>query len=482
MNLIEPIHEHARARPDALAIITPQHNISWSELDSLIWATARKISTSGLKAGDRVGVAMVSPIIHLLAALALARLGISHIAIPLSESSYYIDNVRVQLKLSKIICDSLDMSAKIFDSVLIDSVRNQNISSEEKISLSSVNSSVPWVIFQSSGTTGTPKFAILSHEDAIQINERSRGFGLEKTDIFWAASGLNFISSKRRIFEALTKGAALILTNPGPISETTINLLKKFNVSSGSGTPSHLLQIINIGKQIPSLRAFEVSYATVSEGLRQRFKSIINKNLYVVYGANEAGLLCVADPFIQEKIKNTVGLPVDSIQLEIVDELGVSLPRGRCGEVRVRGSGVITMYLDNPEATEKSFKDGWFYPGDLGYLTEEGALVLQGRKDDMMIFDGMNIYPAEIENVLSSHPAINDVAAFALKHERFQDVPVAAVTLKESVDEKDLIEFCKTLLGVKHPKRVFILKQFPRNQIGKILKRELPSLVAKMNS
>ena len=96
-----------------------------------------------------------------------------------------------------------------------------------------------------------------------------------------------------------------------------------------------------------------------------------------------------------------------------------------------------------------------------------------------MIFDGMNIYPAEIENVLSSHPAVDEVAAFSVKHERFQDVPVAAVTLKATVAEKDLVEFCKTPLGVKHPKRVFILKDFPRNQMGKILRRELLSMVSK---
>ena len=149
------------------------------------------------------------------------------------------------------------------------------------------------------------------------------------------------------------------------------------------------------------------------------------------------------------------------------------------GEVRVKGPGVVNAYVNNTEATSRSFKNGWFYPGDLGYLTQEGALILQGRKDDMLIFDGINIYPAEIENVLSSHPAVGEVAAFSINHEQFQDVPVAAVTLKEIVSEEELIRFCREPLGIKSPKRIFVVKDFPRNQMGKILKRELPAMVTR---
>jgi acyl-CoA synthetase (AMP-forming)/AMP-acid ligase II len=212
------------------------------------------------------------------------------------------------------------------------------------------------------------------------------------------------------------------------------------------------------------------------------FKSKINRNLYIVYGTNEGEALALASPSLQEQIPNTVGIAARSIDIEIVDEHAKRKPALDTGEVRVRGPGVITTYLNNAEATAKSFKDGWFYPGDLGYLTEEGALVLQGRKDDMMIFDGINIYAAEIETVLSAHPAVNDVASFAIKHERYQDVPVAAVTLKELVSEKELIDFCRIPLGIKHPKRIFILKEFPRNQMGKVLKHELSLVVMKIIS
>ena len=172
----------------------------------------------------------------------------------------------------------------------------------------------------------------------------------------------------------------------------------------------------------------------------------------------------------------------DGLTLEVVDEHGTQRPALVSGEIRVSGPGVITSYIDNPEASAKSFRNGWFYPGDLGFMTAEGALVLQGRKDDMMIFDGINIYPAEIEGVLAAHPSVRETAAFSLRHERFQDVPVAAVTLTSEASEKALIEHCRNLLGIKHPKRVFVLEEFPRNPMGKILRRELAQHVRQLQS
>lgn len=200
--------------------------------------------------------------------------------------------------------------------------------------------------------------------------------------------------------------------------------------------------------------------------------------MHIVYATNEADTITLADPALQAQVPNTVGRPVAPLEVQVVDGEGRVLPAEQTGEVRVRGPGVASAYLDNPQATARSFRDGWFHPGDLAYLTQEGALVLLGRKDDMMIFDGMNIYPAEIENALLSHPAVREAAAFPARHERFQDVPMAAVTLSGSVSERALIEHCRNLIGIRHPRRVRIVQEFPRNAMGKILKRELVALAA----
>lgn len=483
MNLIEPIHKHAITRPDDPAIITPQRNISWSELDSLIWSTARKLSEFGLTAGHRVGITMAHPVIHLVTALALARMGVAHIAIAASESDQVKNELSTKLELKVVVSDIQKIVTATSNALLLNKLTIVNINARQKESLSSTDGNLTWLILQSSGTTGMTKFAELSHDSANDRFVRFLPlFECNYDDIFWAASRPEFVVAKQRLTFSLLAGAAVCLPAVGAISADLINFLNHQNISLACGTPSHLHQLIAVGIPIPSLRVFEARSAFINEKSRRDFKSIICRNLHIVYGTNEGEALTHATPTLQQQVPNTVGVATASIDIEIVDEQDKLKPTLATGEVRVRGPGVVTKYLNNPEASAKSFKDGWFYPGDLGYLTEAGVLVLQGRKDDMMIFDGMNIYPAEIENVLSLHPAVNDIAAFAIKHEKFQDVPVAAVTLNEPVSENELIDFCKTPLGIKHPKRVFIIKEFPRNAMGKILKRELSSVVKKMIS
>jgi cyanophycin synthetase len=481
MNLIEPIHKHAIKRPDAPAIITQERNISWSELDSLIWSTAQKLSEFGLTSGHRVGITMANPVIHLVTALALTRMGAAHIAISSSESDQVRNELATKLELKAIVSDLEKIVIAKSNIFLLNKLTFVNISIGQKESLRATDGNLAWLILQSSGTTGKSKFSELSHNSARdQFVRYLPLFECNYDDIFWAASRPDFVGAKKRLTSSLLTGAAICLPSFGAISNDVINFLNHQKVSLAHGTPSHLHQLIAVGKPIPSLRVFEATTAFINEKLRMDFKSKINHNLYITYGANEGGNFALANPILQERIPNTVGVAAGSIDIEIVDEHAKRKRAFDTGEVRVRGSGVITTYLNNAEATAKSFKDGWFYLGDLGYLTEEGALVLQGRKDDMMIFDGMNIYPAEIENVLSAHPAVHDVASFAIKHGQFQDVPVAAVTLKELISEKELIDFCRIPLGVKYPKRIFILKEFPRNQVGKILKRELALIVTKI--
>jgi cyanophycin synthetase len=480
MNLIEPIHQHAHSRPNEPAVITPREKISWSRLDRMIWSMALRLSENGLTGGDRVGIAMANPVIHLITSLALARIGVAHIAIPLSESDIVRNGVVEKLALKRILTDTPKMASIYPNGMLLNQLAVKEVSEEQKQKLESTNGQLVWLILQTSGTTGNPKFAELTHATAHERVMRFLPlFNSEEGDIFWAASRPDFAVAKQRLTFSLIAGAAICLPAVNKILPELLDFLNQQRITLACGTPSHLHQLIGVGKPIPSLRAFEARSAFINEKLRRDFKSKINDNLYVVYGTNEGDALSLADPVLQASVPNTVGVATHSMVIEVVDRCDVPLPSLITGEIRIRGPGLVTSYLNDSEASEKAFKNGWFYPGDLGYFTKEGSLVLQGRKDDMMIFDGMNIYPAEIENVLSSHPAVDEVAAFSVKHERFQDVPVAAVTLKATVAEKDLVEFCKTPLGVKHPKRVFILKDFPRNQMGKILRRELLSMVSK---
>jgi acyl-coenzyme A synthetase/AMP-(fatty) acid ligase len=483
MNLIDPIHQHAASMPDRPAIITSRGHLSWAAIDRLIWSIALDLHRRGLSAGDRVGITMVHPVRHLLTALALARIGVAHLAIPAFNSQTTRNELTASLSLKSLISDLDTVVAETPGAILLEKHSTIEVRAEEKAAIAAAEADLPWLILQSSGTTGKPKFAELTHASAIERHRRFQTlFNCTDTDIFWAASAPDFVVAKQRLTFNLLSGAAVCLPRRNVISPELLHFLNQHRITIACGTPSHLHQLIDLGEPMPYLRAFEARSAFISEKLRRTFRKVVTDNLYIVYGTNEGETLALADPALQSLVPDTVGMTSDGLTLEVVDEHGTQRPALVSGEIRVRGPGVITSYIDNPEASAKSFRNGWFYPGDLGFMTAEGALVLQGRKDDMMIFDGINIYPAEIEGVLAAHPSVREAAAFSLRHERFQDVPVAAVTLTSEASEKALIEHCRNLLGIKHPKRVFVLEEFPRNPMGKILRRELAQHVRQLQS
>lgn len=478
MNLIDHIEPHFAKRPNHVAIITSDKKWTWQELGVLIESTAWYFYESGLRPGQRVAVSMAHPLLHLVSSLALARMGVGHIAIGLSESDLVREKIIEDLSLSRVLTDSTQVMTSHPLALSFQRIGRRNLSEGERQLLRVQDGGLEWLILQSSGTTGAPKFASLTHRAAIDRFERFLPlFDSGPGDIFWAASRPDFVVAKQRLTFNLLAGASVCLPASNQISPQLTAWLNDVGVTLACGTPSHLHQLIACRMPIPSLRVFEARSAFIDEKLRHQFKAEVSQHLYVVYGTNEGEALAMAGPDLQASVPNTVGAATRDIELEIVNDQLQPVPAMTIGEVRVRGRGVVGGYLNNPSASERSFKSGWFYPGDLAHLTPEGALVLQGRKDDMMIFDGMNIYPAEIENVLSSHPAVKEVAAFAMRHERLQDVPVAAVTLSQLVSEQDLMAYARPSLGLKCPRHILILKEFPRNAMGKILKRELSAAV-----
>ena len=197
----------------------------------------------------------------------------------------------------------------------------------------------------------------------------------------------------------------------------------------------------------------------------------------VRYGATECGTIAFASPGQHDEYE-AVGFPVAGLELEIVDALGVAVGPEEAGEIRVRVDGMASGYVDNPEETQLRFRDGWFYPGDVGMLLDDGRLVVHGRADDMMILNGINVFPAEIERVLERHPAVLTSAALPLPSHVHGQIPVAAVELRPGavVSSMELLVYAREQLALRAPRRIIVLKVVPRNEQGKILRRELASM------
>lgn len=475
MNVTKPISLNAQNRPNDLALITENERLDWRSFNAKVNSAVNLLISNGVRPEHRIGIGLSDEYLHLFFSLGLARLGATQIALPPVEPTSTRAAIASKLGLSSVIVENQNDGLSGFGEIKVSNelLDKSPFKLELKYPTTGDNT---FLLLQSSGTTGNPKFSELSHEMAFDRLERYKTyFETSPNDIFWPASRLDFVVAKQRVFHSLQSGAAICLTSSRAIDPNLLNFLDHSGVTIACGTPSHMIQILNASNDaisLPKLRIFEVRSATVSESLRKSFKDKITPGLYVAYATNEVEVACLADPDLQMQVEDTVGCPVTGMSVEVVDSDGSCVPNGEVGTIRIAGKGVISQYLDNPEATSASFKEGWFYPGDLGRF-EGDSLIFLGRSDDMMIFDGMNIYPVEIENALMAHPAVSEAAALPLKHPRFQDVPVAAVILRSSVSTDELHAHCKAILGIKNPKYIKILEEFPTNAMGKILKRKI---------
>ncbi|MFO1199991.1 MAG: class I adenylate-forming enzyme family protein [Burkholderiaceae bacterium] len=480
MNIVDPLHEHARRTPSRAAVVHPGGTLTWAQLDRALCSGADFLHARGIRPGARVGLTIRAPIAHLVASLALARIGASHVALSATDPPAVRRESAAFLGLTHVVGDADDADLPGVACVRFAPVGDAAPGSSEPSPPTprvDGDASAAWLFLKSSGTTGAPKFAELSHAISFERSARYRaGYGYRDGDVFWTGVGAAFITPKQHFLSALQAGVTICVSEGLGISRALVAFLRASHVTLAYATPSQMWELIDAcegGPALDGIRVFMSGTTTVSRELREAFGAQVCPNLYVNYGTNEAPALSIASPALLARIPDAVGVPSGSVELQIVDGEGRALAPGETGEIRVRGTGVVRAYFSNPDATAKSFRDGWFHPGDLGFLTVDGALVLQGRVDDMMIFDGVNIFPAEIERVLGAHPAVREAAAYPIAHPRFGDVPAAAVTLSAPATEAELIRWCEARLGVKHPRKIRVVQDFPRNSIGKIVKRAL---------
>jgi acyl-coenzyme A synthetase/AMP-(fatty) acid ligase len=211
--------------------------------------------------------------------------------------------------------------------------------------------------------------------------------------------------------------------------------------------------------------------------LRSAIEQRVTQHLYTRYATTEFGTIAICRPGEHDE-RELAGRPVAGVELQIVDEDGQRLPAGEVGQIRMRGEGMARSYYDSPDQTTRRFRDGWFWPGDIGQLTEDGYLTVRGRADEMIILNGINIFPAEIERVLSQHPEVHASAATALTSAIHGQIPVAAVEVVAgaTVTPRDLLTFARERLALRAPRKILIVAKLPRNGQGKLVRREVAQM------
>ncbi|MEO0003779.1 MAG: hypothetical protein RLZZ22_1471, partial [Pseudomonadota bacterium] len=489
-NITFDLIEQARTRPDAPALLLPRGTLDFRALDQLVWQYARQLHGLGVRAGQVVGLSFVEELGLVLALLALARLGATAYSIPRSAT---VSQRRQMAERAGIAWLASDQPERFETGVTSLRLERRAISASPTLidtRLMAPAPEAPWLLITGSGSTGRPRLIPISHAQGCARSELgARALGLTPSDRVAALSHFDFSTAKFRLHEALWAGAACALELWSDAA-TVLQRCASDRLTVLYGTVFHaekLIASLPAGSRestpalpaLPALRAFELTASTVSDDLRQRFRRALTPQLYVRYGINEAGPVAIAGPPEVYAVAGTVGRPPVGVEIQVVDRRGQALPPGTVGLVRIRTPALIDGYLGDAQASRASFQDGWFLPGDLGLLSREGQLVFYGRADHMLIMNGVNIYPAEIEQLMAAHPAVADVAVVPVRHRVHQDIPVCALTLRvgATVSEQALLDHASSRLGARGPYRVLIVDAIPRNHEGKLVRAELLPLI-----
>jgi len=351
-------------------------------------------------------------------------------------------------------------------------------------------------IIYTSGTTGRPKGAMLTHGNILfNIEATKAGHGLRGDDVHLLVVPLFHVTGLNTIMPtALEQGACMVVSSaidPEEIVETVY----EFRCTTFFGVPTTFYLLANVKdlqlEKLSSLRLICYSGAPMSpltiKRLRELFPSPLageateargpRAELHNFFGLTETTSCTTVLPDSQALLRaESVGLPPPGLELCILDDAGRPLPPALPGELCIRGPSIFKGYFKRPEATAEALAGGWFHTGDTACLDAEGYVFLRGRKKEMIIVAGENVYPIEVENTLCAHPAVQEAAVFGRPDAVLGEVVHAAVVLRpgEKLAERELKAFAnERLAAFKLPRTIRFLDKLPRNPSGKVVKREL---------
>jgi acyl-CoA synthetase (AMP-forming)/AMP-acid ligase II len=467
MNIAAALDSHETNRPTHQAILFRDQTIAYRELARRVRATALRLIEGGIKQGDIVGVMVADTPEHLIVQFALARIG----AVILPMDHRWTAGERNRL-------------VAFFGpkTVLTDATIDTREDGEARDAPIAAEGSLPLVLSLSSGTTGTPRGPLISHAQM-----RARFFvqwaqlGFTSHDRYVCATPLYFGGGRTFALSYLHIGGTILMFPPPHKPEAFVAAVRAHAITTSFLVPTQLRRLLEIAPAhemlLPSLRLLLSSGAPLYPAERAAIRERLCAGFFEYYASTEGGGVTILSPEDQKTHLDSVGRPVLMVELQIADEAThAPLPPGRVGLIRYRGPGVANGFFREPDGGE-SFRDGYFYPGDLGEMDADGYLYLRGRRKDLIIRGGINVYPVEIEQILGAHPAVADAAVVGRAHRARGEEVVAFVALRSAATVEELTAHCAAHLApYKVPAAIHVIEELPRNSAGKVLKAALRAL------
>ncbi len=489
LSLATVLAESARRTPDKLGVVQGRVRLTYAEL----WADALRygagLAGPGLGPGSRVALMAPNVADFVRAYYGILANGAVVVPVPTllnaEEATYIVSHSGAQAVMYESSVTEAAVGAAEAAGVPAWPVEGFAGDREPLRTYQTRQAEDPAVIFYTSGTTGLPKGAVLTHLNLV-MNATVNAFDgnpFLRTDIVMGCLPLFHTFGQSVSMNSTFRVGATLVLQPRFEPRQAIEIMNRERATLFFGVPTMFVQLLEAAaavEDLPALRDCVSGGASLPVAVLEQFEKTFGTTVFEGYGLSETSpTATVNQPWFGTRA-GTVGHPVWGVEVEIADDTAEDridlLADGGLGEIVIRGHNIFAGYLDDPESTQESIVDGWFRTGDIGMKDEEGFISIVDRKKDLIIRGGFNVYPREVEEVLMRHPAIAQVAVIGVPdHERGEEICAVVIPNEPGdLDCGELIDWARGQLGShKYPRRVELVDALPMGPSHKVLKREL---------
>lgn len=496
MNLASILTESAGRSPGSPAIRLGEAELSYGDLDDGSARLATMLREKGVRPGDRVGVMLPNVPEFPIAYYGVLRAGA--IVVPMNvllkrrEIAFYVEDSGTKVLLAwHGFCDEAGDGAAEAGAELVEiepaAFAATLAELEPTPGLAETDEDDTAVILYTSGTTGKPKGAELTHANLARNADVSSRTTSEigADDVVLGALPLFHSFGQTVAMNAsLSVGACLTLVpkfDPGEALAT----MQRDGVTHFYGVPTMYGALLHHPEResfdTSSLRICITGGASMPVEVLRGFEDAFGAKVMEGYGLSETSPVACSNHPDKERKAGSIGTPIEGVEMRVVNENDEPVEQGEVGEIVIRGHNIMKGYWRRPEATEEAMRGGWFHSGDMARVDEDGFFYIVDRKKDLIIRGGYNVYPREVEEVLYEHPKIREAAVVGVPHDQWGEEIGAAVVLHdgEELSPEEISAYVKERIAAyKYPRVVWFIDELPKGPTGKILKREIETPAA----
>ncbi|ASB90236.1 fatty acid--CoA ligase family protein [Bacillus sonorensis] len=510
MNVVAKLGETAKSKPDRTAYIFGEKKETYGELQQKIDCFAGGLYELGVEKGDHVALLLGNTPHFVISFFGALKAGAVVIPINPSYTPTEIGYMLTNGDAKVIVADGrlLPLYEKMHE--LLPKVEHvvfcetegqlhepENLQIKAKLkSFTNLMKAVSRVspelneedtaaILYTSGTTGKPKGAMLTHKNLFSNANDTAGYlTMNEADLVVAALPMFHVFCLTVCMNAPLMNGAAILIIPKFSPSAVFKLVKKHKATIFAGVPTmynYLYQHEAADENgFASVRLCISGGAAMPVALLKNFEEKFNVLVLEGYGLSEASPVTCFNPFSTGRKPGSIGTNILNVKNKVVNELGEELPAGQVGELIVKGPNVMKGYYKMPEETAHTIKDGWLYTGDLAKRDEDGYFYIVDRKKDMIIVGGYNVYPREVEEVLYRHPEVAEAVVIGVPDPNTGEAVQCYIVPKtKTLTEEEIAMHCRQHLAkYKRPSSIIFLDEIPKNSTGKILRRALKDILA----